>query len=67
MIEQRSIILRRVGQRCQDNRGAAHMGHRMLGNGPVNWFGLYFAQADMRRHGRGYPPGEGPAIAMEHR
>ena len=58
---------RRVRDHVHHDRRAAHVGHAMLGERLKNRAGLDLAQADVGSGLQGHAPGEGPAVAVEHR
>ena len=58
---------RRVRDHVHHDRRAAHVGHAMLGERLEDRPGLDLAQADVGAGLQGHAPGEGPAVAVEHR
>ena len=56
-----------VDQQRVNDGGAAHVGDAFVADGVPSGFGFHAAQADIDPGAFGDGPGEGPAVAMEHR
>ena len=56
-----------VAEHVENDRGGAHVGDSVVADGVVDVTRVEFAEADVDAADGRHSPGEGPAVAVEHR